>query len=270
MADRHKKYVQARRTSKTTGNPVGKVYTNSVRKPDLEKSKPTKVYVDTMPKQELGAGNQQKLKGFKQFGPLGLEQQYITGQSPNKRHSYQFNKTAATLDVPIGSANVQLHGSKSTDRGKLRTSADMISKYKQFGIPDVEQRQTVKASTFGGKLVFPVGAAKVALFGDKTITKGDQSSEFGNFESSFKDIEKNVGANLGYKLSENSRVGLDINKKWFNKQKTGNNMELDYSTEILGGQLHVTLGKYKNGEMKEKAARLTYDIPTDKFMRFFK
>jgi len=270
MADRHKKYIQARRTSKATGNPIGKVYTNSVRKPNLKKSKPTKLYVDTMPKQELGGGNQRKFKATKQFGSLGLEQEYVTGQSSNKQHSYQFNKSAATLDVPIGLANVQLRGSKSTNRSKLKTSGDMISKYKQFGIPDVEQRETVKTSTFGGKLVFPVGEAKVALFGDKTIKKGNQSSEFGNFENSFKSIEKNVGANLGYKLTENSRVGLYINKKWFNKQKTGNNMELDYSTEIFGNKLHVTLGKYENGEMKEKAATLAYDIPTDKFMRFFK
>ena len=267
MADRHKRYTQARRTSKTTGNPVGKVYTNSVRKPDLEKSKPTKVYVDTMPKQldaegkEIrGAGDQRKLKAFKQFGPLGLEQQYITGQSANKRNSYQFNKTKAELNVPVGQANLQLHGSRATGRNKLNTSADMMSKYGKYGIPNVEERQTTKISNVGGKFTFPVGAAKVALFGNKTITKGNESFDFGGIQNSFKQIEEQAGVNLGFKLNEKSRLGIDINKAWFNGQKTNENMELDYSTEVLGGQLHITAGRKKNGQIKEKAFRLKYDI----------
>ena len=44
MSDRHRRYIRARKTSQATGNPVGKVYANSVRKPNLEKIKPTKVY----------------------------------------------------------------------------------------------------------------------------------------------------------------------------------------------------------------------------------
>ena len=277
MSDRHRRYIRARKTSQATGNPVGKVYANSVRKPNLEKIKPTKVYVDTMPTQLdadgnkiRGSGDQRKLKAFKQFGPLAIQQEYITGQSPDKRNSYLFNKTAATLDIPVGSANVQLHRSKSTDRNKLRTSADMISKYKKYGIPDVQERQTIKADALAGKVAFPVGDAKVALFGSKTTTKGNQSSGYGNFQNSFKNIERQLGANIGYKISENDRLGLDINKKWFNKQKTGSNVELDYSTEFINGQLHVTLGKYEDGQIKDKALQLRYSIPTNKLMRFFK
>ena len=36
--------------------------------------------------------------------------------------------------------------------------------------------------------------------------------------------------------------------------------ELDYSTEVLGGQLHITAGVIKNGQMKEKAFKLKYNI----------
>jgi hypothetical protein len=136
----------------------------------------------------------------------------------------------------------------------------MMSKYGKYGIPNVEERTSNKVSSAGGKFTFPVGAAKVALFGNKTITKGNESFDFGGIQNSFKQVEKQVGANLGFKLNEKSRLGMDISREWFNGQKTNESKELDYSTEVLGGQLHITAGVIKNGQMKEKAFKLKYNI----------
>jgi hypothetical protein len=218
-------------------------YSNPTRKPVLE-VKATK--------------KQQKITASGQLGPVRLTQDYAKGKED--RSSFLFNKTKAELNVPVGQANLQLHGSRATGRNKLNTSADMMSKYGKYGIPNVEERQTTKISNVGGKFTFPVGAAKVALFGNKTITKGNKSFDFGSIQNSFKKIEEQAGVNLGFKLNEKSRVGIDINKEWFNGQKTNENMELDYSTEVLGGQLHITAGRKKNGQIKEKAFRLKYDI----------
>ena len=218
-------------------------YSNPTRKPVLE--------VKAIKKQ-------QKITASGQLGPVRLTQDYAKGKED--RSSFLFNKTKAELNVPVGQANLQLHGSRATGRNKLNTSADMMSKYGKYGIPNVEERQTTKISNVGGKFTFPVGAAKVALFGNKTITKGNESFDFGGIQNSFKQIEEQAGVNLGFKLNEKSRVGIDINKEWFNGQKTNENMELDYSTEVLGGQLHITAGRKKNGQIKEKAFRLKYDI----------
>ena len=218
-------------------------YSNPTRKPVLKVT---------------GNKKQKKITASGQLGPVRLTQDYAKGKEG--RSSFLFNKTKAELNVPVGQANLQLHGSRATGRNKLNTSADMMSKYGKYGIPNVEERQTTKISNVGGKFTFPVGAAKVALFGNKTITKGNESFDFGGIQNSFKQIEEQAGVNLGFKLNEKSRVGIDINKAWFNGQKTNENMELDYSTEVLGGQLHITAGRKKNGQIKEKAFRLKYDI----------
>ena len=218
-------------------------YSNPTRKPVLKVT---------------GNKKQKKITASGQLGPVRLTQDYAKGKEG--RSSFLFNKTKAELNVPVGQANLQLHGSRATGRNKLNTSADMMSKYGKYGIPNVEERQTTKISNVGGKFTFPIGAAKVALFGNKTITKGNESFDFGSIQNSFKQIEEQAGVNLGFKLNEKSRVGIDINKAWFNGQKTNENMELDYSTEVLGGQLHITAGRKKNGQIKEKAFRLKYDI----------
>ena len=218
-------------------------YSNPTRKPVLKVT---------------GNKKQKKITASGQLGPVRLTQDYAKGKEG--RSSFLFNKTKAELNVPVGQANLQLHGSRATGRNKLNTSADMMSKYGKYGIPNVEKRQTKKISNVGGKFTFPIGAAKVALFGNKTITKGNESFDFGGIQNSFKQIEEQAGVNLGFKLNEKSRVGIDINKEWFNGQKTNENMELDYSTEVLGGQLHITAGRKKNGQIKEKAFRLKYDI----------
>tara|TARA_R110000751_G_scaffold85018_1_gene169817 strand:+ start:50 stop:727 length:678 start_codon:yes stop_codon:yes gene_type:complete len=218
-------------------------YSNPTRKPVLE-VKATK--------------KQQKITASGQLGSVRLTQDYAKGKED--RSSFLFNKTKAELNVPVGQANVQLYGSKATGRNKLNTSADMMSKYGKYGIPNVEERTSNKVSSAGGKFTFPVGAAKVALFGNKTITKGNESFDFGGIQNSFKQVEKQVGANLGFKLNEKSRLGMDISREWFNGQKTNESKELDYSTEVLGGQLHITAGVIKNGQMKEKAFKLKYNI----------
>ena len=218
-------------------------YSNPTRKPVLNVT---------------GTKKQQKITASGQLGPVRLTQDYAKGKEG--RSSFLFNKTKAELNVPVGQANLQLHGSRATGRNKFDTSAGMMSKYGKYGIPDVEERTTNKVNSAGGKFTFPVGAAKVALFGNKTITKGDSSRDFGSLQDSFKKVEEQAGINLGFKLNEKSRLGMDINKEWFNGQKTNQNMELDYSTEVLGGQLHITAGKKKSGKMKEKAFTLKYDI----------
>ena len=148
-------------------------YSNPTRKPVLE-VKATK--------------KQQKITASGQLGPVRLTQDYAKGKEG--RSSFLFNKTKAELNVPVGQANLQLHGSRATGRNKLNTSADMMSKYGKYGIPNVEERQITKISNAGGKFTFPVGAAKVALFGNKTITKGNESFDFGGIQNSFKQIEE--------------------------------------------------------------------------------
>ena len=160
---------------------------------------------------------------------------------------------------------------KTTDAGSLvprsNKNKQMIDEvYK----PRYKSEQTSK--TLSGNVSFPLGPLQGTMYGTKTRNKGKytESNVFGSYENTWKNVENQLGAELGYEINEKNRVGIDINKNFFKGQKgSRSNVELNWNAEVGDGFLNVTLsGSDRNKQ--GKALQLRYNIPTDKLMRFFK
>ena len=160
---------------------------------------------------------------------------------------------------------------KTTDAGSLvprsNKNKQMIDEvYK----PRYKSEQTSK--TLSGNVSFPLGPLQGTMYGTKTRNKGKytESNVFGSYKNTWKNVENQLGAELGYEINEKNRVGIDINKNFFKGQKgSRSNVELNWNAEVGDGFLNVTLsGSDRNKQ--GKALQLRYNIPTDKLMRFFK
>tara|TARA_R110000765_G_C18623006_1_gene571924 strand:- start:15 stop:599 length:585 start_codon:yes stop_codon:yes gene_type:complete len=160
---------------------------------------------------------------------------------------------------------------KTTDAGSLvprsNKNKQMIDEvYK----PRYKSEQTSK--TLSGNVSFPLGPLQGTMYGTKTRNKGKytESNVFGSYENTWKNVENQLGAELGYKINEKNRIGIDVNKNFFKGQKgSRSNVELNWNAEVGDGFLNVTLsGSDRNKQ--GKALQLRYNIPTDKLMRFFK
>jgi len=160
---------------------------------------------------------------------------------------------------------------KTTDAGSL---VPRSNKNKQM-IDEVYKpryKSTETSKTLSGNVSFPLGPLQGTMYGAKTRSKGSrtQSDIFGSYENTWKNVENQLGAELGYEINEKNRVGIDVNKNFFKGQKgSRSNVELNWNAEVGGGFLNVTLsGSDRNKQ--GKALQLRYNIPTNKLMRFFK
>tara|TARA_R110000851_G_C12840022_1_gene541629 strand:+ start:55 stop:639 length:585 start_codon:yes stop_codon:yes gene_type:complete len=160
---------------------------------------------------------------------------------------------------------------KTTDAGSLVPRSDknkqMIDEvYK----PRYKSDQTSKI--LSGNISFPLGPLQGTMYGSKTRNKGKytESDVFGSYESTWKNVENQLGAELGYEINEKNRVGIDVNKNFFKGQKgSRSNVGLNWNAQVGDGFLNVTLsGSDRNKQ--GKALQLRYNIPTSKLMRFFK
>ena len=160
---------------------------------------------------------------------------------------------------------------KTTDAGSLvprsNKNKQMIDEvYK----PRYKSEQTSK--TLSGNVSFPLGPLQGTMYGTKTRNKGKytESNVFGSYENTWKNVENQLGAELGYKINEKNRIGIDVNKNFFKGQKgSRSNVGLNWNAQVGDGFLNVTLsGSDRNKQ--GKALQLRYNIPTSKLMRFFK
>jgi len=168
-----------------------------------------------------------------------------------------------------GSLNYSSRG--ATDSGSLVPRSD---KNKQM-IDEVYKpryKSTETSKTLSGNVSFPLGPLQGTMYGSKTRNKGKytESDVFGSYESTWKNIENQLGAELGYEINEKNRIGIDVNKNFFKGQKgSRSNVGLNWNAQVGDGFLNVTLsGSDRNKQ--GKALQLRYNIPTDKLMRFFK
>ena len=168
-----------------------------------------------------------------------------------------------------GSLNYSSRG--ATDSGSLvprsNKNKQMIDEvYK----PRYKSKETSK--TLSGNISFPLGPLQGTMYGVRTRNKGSRTEGdvFNSYDSTWKNIENQLGAALGYEIDERNRVGIDINKNFFKGQKgSRSNVELNWNAQVGDGFLNVTLsGSDRNKQ--GKALQLKYNIPTDTLMRFFK
>jgi len=141
------------------------------------------------------------------------------------------------------------------------------SKTKNISKPNkyVTTKEESKTKTLSGNVSFDLNPFRATLFGSKTRTKGAYSEQapFGTYESTWKNIEKNIGGGLGYQVNENNRVGIQINKRFFENQKgSENQVSLNYSVmDLGGGNLNVSLtGVDPVSGKKTKAMNLEYKV----------
>ena len=160
---------------------------------------------------------------------------------------------------------------KTTDAGSLVPRSD---KNKQM-IDEVYKpryKSTETSKILSGNISFPLGPLQGTMYGSKTRNKGKrtESDVFGSYESTWKNVENQLGAELGYEINEKNRVGIDVNKNFFKGQKgSRSNVGLNWNAQVGDGFLNVTLsGSDRNKQ--GKALQLRYNIPTSKLMRFFK
>ena len=160
---------------------------------------------------------------------------------------------------------------KATDAGSLVPRSD---KNKQM-IDEVYKpryKSTQTSKILSGNISFPLGPLQGTMYGSKTRNKGKrtESNVFGSYENTWKNVENQLGAELGYEINEKNRIGIDVNKNFFKGQKgSRSNVELNWNAQVGDGFLNVTLsGSDRNKQ--GKALQLRYNIPTNKLMRFFK
>ena len=160
---------------------------------------------------------------------------------------------------------------KTTDAGSLvprsNSNKQMIDEvYK----PRYKSTETSKI--LSGNVSFPLGPLQGTMYGSKIRNKGKytESDVFGSYESTWKNVENQLGAELGYEINEKNRIGIDVNKNFFKGQKgSRSNIGLNWNAQVGDGFLNVTLsGSDRNKQ--GKALQLRYNIPTNKLMRFFK
>ena len=194
-----------------------------------------------------------------------------TNYMPNPTKKGKVNLDLRQLNKSKVRGSLNYSSTGATDSGSLVPRSDknkqMIDKvYK----PRYKSDQTSK--TLSGNISFPLGPLQGTMYGVKTKNKESriQSDIFGSYESTWKNVENQLGAALGYEIDERNRVGIDVNKNFFKGQKgSRSNVELNWNAQGGDGFLNVTLsGSDRNKQ--GKAMQLRYNMPTDKLMRFFK
>ena len=102
----------------------------------------------------------------------------------------------------------------------------------------VTVKQKQKTKSLKGNLSFDLRPLRATIFGSTATTKGSVQEKvpFGTYEGTWKSIENNIGGALGYQVDENNRVGVQLNKTFFQNQKgSANEVNLNYSVRDLGG-----------------------------------
>ena len=194
-----------------------------------------------------------------------------THYMPNPTKKGKVNLDLRQLNRSKVKGNLNYSSKGTTDSGSLvprsNPNKQMIDEvYK----PRYKSDQTSK--TLSGNISFPLGPLQGTMYGSKTRNKGKrtESNVFNSYESTWKNVENQLGAELGYEINEKNRVGIDVNKNFFKGQKgSRSNVGLNWNAQVGDGFLNVTLsGSDRNKQ--GKALQLRYSIPTNKLMRFFK
>jgi len=165
-------------------------------------------------------------------------------------------KFGASLNIPR-KRNQKVSGSLYYEG---RKSKDEIKPNKYV---TVKQKQ--KTKSLKGNLSFDLKPLRATVFGSTATTKGlfQEKVPFGTYEGTWKSIENNIGGALGYQVDENNRVGIQLNKRFFQNQKgSANEVNLNYSIRDLGGgNLNVSLtGTDPFSGKKTKAMNLQYKV----------
>ena len=141
------------------------------------------------------------------------------------------------------------------------------SKTKNISKPNkyVTDKEKVKEKKLSGNLSFDLKPFRATMFGSTTTRKIAQSRQvpYRTYEREWKQIENNIGGALGYQVNENNRVGIQINKRFFENQKgSENQVSLNYSVmDLGGGNLNVSLtGVDPVSGKKTKAMNLEYKV----------
>jgi len=121
-----------------------------------------------------------------------------------------------------------------------------------------------------GNISFDLKPLRLTGFGNRTkvIGKAKEKATYkgtpaGTYEQNWKRIENNIGGALGYQINKNNRIGIQINKKFFENQKgSENQVNLNYSVmDLGGGNLDVSLtGTDPFSGKKTKAMNLRYKV----------
>ena len=96
---------------------------------------------------------------------------------------------------------------KTTDAGSL---VPRSNKNKQM-IDEVYKpryKSTETSKTLSGNVSFPLGPLQGTMYGSKTRNKGKytESDAFNSYENTWKNVENQLGAELGYEINEKNRV----------------------------------------------------------------
>tara|TARA_R100000008_G_scaffold58279_1_gene36153 strand:- start:293 stop:832 length:540 start_codon:yes stop_codon:yes gene_type:complete len=129
----------------------------------------------------------------------------------------------------------------------------------------VTVKEQSKTKALRGNLSFDLNPIRATLFGSTATTKGafQEQVPFGTYEGTWKNIENDIGGALGYQINENNRVGIQVNKKFFQNQKgSANQIRLNWDvTNLGGGNLNVNLmGSDPFSGKKTKAMTLNYKV----------
>ena len=139
-------------------------------------------------------------------------------------------------------------------------------------VPDlrVNKETNEKLRKIQGNISFDLEPLRLTGFGSRTKVRGNvkenatyKGMPAGTHEQSWKSIENNIGGALGYQVNKNNRVGIQINKRFFENQKgSENQVNLNYSVmDLGGGNLDVSLtGTDPFSGKKTKAMNLRYKV----------
>jgi len=134
----------------------------------------------------------------------------------------------------------------------------------------INKETNEKLRKIQGNVSFDLEPLRLTGFGSRTKVTGKAKEKAtykgmpaGTYEQSWKSIENNIGGALGYQVNENNRVGIQVNKRFFENQKgSENQISLNYSVmDLGGGNLDVSLtGTDPFSGKKTKAMNLRYKV----------
>ena len=158
---------------------------------------------------------------------------------------------------------VDIEGTKETKRESLTPYAN---------VPDlrINTETKQKLRKIQGNVSFDLEPLRLTGFGSRTKVTGNAKEKAtykgipaGTYEQSWKSIENNIGSALGYQINDKNRVGIQVNKRFFENQKgSENQVSLNYSVmDLGGGNLNVSLtGVDPFSGKKIKAMNLEYKV----------
>mgnify|MGYP003140689967 CR=1 FL=1 len=176
-----------------------------------------------------------------------------------KEYSNQPRKPqlGASLNLKQGKKKKKVSGSLYYEGAKTKKEIKP-NKY-------VTVKEQSKTKALRGNLSLDLNPFRATLFGSTATTKGafQEQVPFGTYEGTWKSIENDIGGALGYQINENNRVGIQVNKKFFQNQKgSANQVRLNWDVMNLGGgNLNVNLmGSDPFSGKKTKAMTLNYKV----------